>query len=79
MASFQAFVFLWIVEPNSQPWGRIINGIEPDELDDDFILENDKKLDELLKNYSTMPIPELDEYANVQLPQVDDWTKSDLV
>ena len=49
-----------------------MNGIEPDELDDDFILENDKKLDELLKNYSTMPIPELDEYANVQHPQVDD-------
>lgn len=42
------------------------------ELDDDFILENDKKLDELLKNYSTMPIPELDEYASVELPQVDD-------
>ena len=52
-----------------------MNGIEPIdscELDDDFILENDKKLDELLINYSTMPIPELDEYANVQLPQVDD-------
>lgn len=48
-----------------------MNGIEPDKLDDDFILENDKKLEELLKNYSTMPIPELDEYANVQLPQVD--------
>lgn len=49
-----------------------MNGIEPPELDDDFILENDKKLDELLKNYSTMPIPALDEYASVELPQVDD-------
>lgn len=48
-----------------------MNGLEPDELDDSFILENDKKLDELLKDYSTMPIPKLDEYANVQLPRVD--------
>lgn len=52
-----------------------MNGTEKtcdDELKDEFLIENDKELDELLKNYSTMPIPELDEYANVQLPQVDD-------
>ena len=50
-----------------------MNGIEPIdscELDDDFILENDTKLDELLKDYSTMPIPELNEYENLELPQV---------
>ncbi len=40
-------------------------------IDDEFLFENDKKLDELLTNYSTMPIPELDEYANVELPHFD--------
>lgn len=41
-----------------------------DELKDEFLIENDKKLDVLIEQYSTMPIPELDEYLNVELPQV---------
>lgn len=40
------------------------------EFDDDFIAKNDKKLNELLNEFSEMKIEQLDEYLNVKLPQV---------
>ena len=40
------------------------------ELDDDFIAKNDKKLNELLNEFSEMKIEQLDEYLNIELPQV---------